>query len=522
MQTSSLTLRKYQVDCIEAIEAAETRGIRRQLVSMPTGSGKTIIFVDLIRRRPGRALVLAHRDELISQAVGKCRVVDPDGDIGIVQAERDEVSARTVVASVQTLVRPNRLARVTPDFDTVIVDEGHHATAPSYRTILERVRAFANDGPLLVGWTATPKRADGHALGDIFEEITFETKLLDMINARYLADLRAIQIRVQVDLNQIHVRHGDLAVDELSDVLTEANAPTQVALAYREHAAARKGLVFTPGVRLAHETAAALNHVGIIAAAIDGTTETETRREILTRLSTGRIQVICNCGVLTEGYDEPSVDCIVIARPTKSRSLYVQMVGRGSRRHPGKDDCLILDLVGVTDRHDLQTAATLFGFEPDDLAEMPLTEAVARRRHVAETPTASGPLVARPVELFRQGALHWVTSGATQHALSVGDGLLILRSDDLVEWRVEYAPRHRRREVLATGLTLAYAQGVAEDKAREFGAGVLVSRQASWRRQPVTSKQLSALRRWRIPVKAHLSKGEASDLLTEASARAVS
>ena len=522
MSNSIIRLRPYQTEAVAAVEHALARGVRRQLVSMPTGSGKTIIFVDLIRRRPGRALVLAHRDELISQAVGKCRVVDPDGDIGIVQAERDEVSAQTVVGSVQTLVRSNRLARLIPDFHTVIVDEGHHATAPSYRTILEHVRAFANDGPLLVGWTATPKRSDGHALGDVFEEITYEAKLLPMIEEGYLADLRAIQIRVKADLDEVHVRGGDLVADELDAVMRRANAPRHVAAAYREHAADRQGIVFTPSVRLAYETASALNNVGIDAVAVDGTTDPDTRRVILARLRTGWIQAVVNCNLLIEGFDEPSVSCIVVARPTRSQSLFVQMIGRGTRRYPGKRDCLVLDVVGATSRHDLQTTATLFGLEPDDLAEMPLTEAVARRRHVAETPTASGPLVARPVELFHQGALHWVTSGATRHALAVGDGLLILKSDDLVEWRVEYAPRHRRREVLATGLTLAYAQGVAEDKARAFGAAVLVSRQASWRQQPVTRKQLLALRRWRIPLKAHLSKGQASDLLTEASARAVS
>ncbi len=522
MQTSSLTLRPYQHEALDAVERAHARGVRRQLVAMPTGTGKTVVFSDLIRRRPGRALVLAHRDELIRQAADKYRLIDPTADVGIVKAEYDEHEAQAVIASIQTLARPNRLARIAPDFTTVVVDEAHHATADSYGRVLEHVRAFEADGPLVLGVTATPNRADGDALGDVFDEITYEAPLLGMIEAGYLADLRAIQIHVDADLDSVHVRRGDLVADELDDVLRRANAPGQVAAAYKEHAADRRGLVFTPSVRLAHETAAALNEVGIEAAAIDGTTDPDNRRAVLARLRTGWVQAVVNCNVLTEGFDEPSIECIVVARPTKSQGLYVQMVGRGTRRHPGKDDCLVLDLVGATTRHDLQTAATLFAFEPADLAEMPLTAAVARRRRLAAMPTVDGPLVARPVELFKQRALHWVSTSPMRHALSVGDGVLLLQTEDLVRWRVEYVERHRSREVLASDLTLAYAQGLAEDKARELGAGPLVNRQARWRRDPVTPGQVEALRRWRIPVKANLSKGEASDLLTKVIARAAS
>ena len=278
----------------------------------------------------------------------------------------------------------------------------------------------------------------------------------------------------------------------------------------------------TPSVRLAHETARALNDVGIAVAAIDGETDSDVRRETLARLSIGTVQVVVNCNILTEGFDKPSVDCIVVARPTRSQSLYIQMIGRGTRPHPRKSDCLILDLVGATTRHDLQTTARLFGLESGDLADGTVTEAVAQHRARTEAVPVDGPLVARPVTLFSRRALNWISESATRHALPVGDGVLILRSSDAQTWKVIHARRDRRREILADGLSLSYAQGVAEDKARELGAGGLVKRQARWRRDPATAGQLEALRRWRIPIKANLSKGEATDLLTQAIARVAS
>ena len=521
MNIPSIQLRPYQREAVAAIEHALARGIRRQVIAMPTGTGKTLVFSECIHRRHGRALIVAHRDELIHQAAEKYRQVDPTADVGIVKADQDEHHAEVVVASVQTLARENRRERLTPDFTTVVIDEAQHAVADSYVRVLEHVRAFEDDGPLVLGVSATPERGDGMGLDDIFEAVTYERSLLEMIEAGYLVDLRAIQVRVQADLNSVHVRRGDLAADELSDVLTEANAPTQVAQAYREHASDRTGLVFTPSVQLAHETALALNDVGIIAAAIDGRTETETRREILTRLSTGAVQVVVNCNVLTEGFDEPSVEALVVARPTRSQPLYIQMIGRGTRLHPGKSDCLVLDLVGATDRHDLQTTTSLFGLEPGDLTDFTVMEAVQQRARTEAAPV-DGPLVAKPVTLFGRHSLNWVSISRTRHALSVPGGTLVLRSTDGRTWRVTHARRNRQREILGDGLTLSYAQGIAEDTARELNANQLVKRSARWRRDRATSGQLLALQRWGIQAKTGLSKGEASDLLTSASAQVAS
>ena len=276
-------------------------------------------------------------------------------------------------------------------------------------------------------------------------------------------------------------------------------------------------------MKLAHATATALNDVGIVAAAIDGGTDPEIRRETLDRLSTGAVQVVVNCMVLTEGFDEPSIECIVVARPTRSQSLYIQMVGRGTRAHPGKSNCLILDVVGATDRHDLATTGALFGLEPRDFAGTTVVEAVARQRARTESVSVDGPLIARPVGLFGRKSLNWISDSPTRHALSTGDGVLILRSYDGRTWRVVHSRRDRHRDVLADGLSLSYAMGLAEDRARELGANRrLVKREARWRRDPATAGQLQALRRFGVSVKTGLSKGEASDLLTATIARVAS
>src|SRR5881397_2853563 len=363
-----LTPRPYQHEAVAALLAAAARGVQRPLLVLPTGTGKTIIFALLVQRRGGRSLILAHRDELIQQALDKLHLVDPTMPLGIVQAARDELTAPTVVASVQTLSRRPRLARLVPDFHTIVIDEAHHALAPTYRRILEYCRAWRPDGPLVVGVTATPERGDRQSLRPVFERIVYQKTLLEMMQAGYLVDLRAIQVLLQADFDALRTQHGDFVEAELETLLLEANAPAQVLAAFQAHAAARKALLFTPTVATAYAMAATFCTAGIAAEALDATTPIATRRAILQRLHTGATRVVANCAVLTEGFDEPSVDCIIVARPTQSAPLYQQMLGRGTRTYPGKTDCLVLDVVGVSTHHTLHTAATLFDCDAGRLA----------------------------------------------------------------------------------------------------------------------------------------------------------
>jgi superfamily II DNA or RNA helicase len=339
--TTSLTIRPYQAEALEAVHQAIVNNISRPLIDLPTGTGKTIIFAQLIRNRGGRTLVLAHRDELIEQAVEKILLVDPSADIGVVKGKRNEKDARIVVASIQTLSKKKRLSQLPKDFRTLIVDEAHHAVAKSYRRVLRYLRAFERENPpLTVGLTATPTRGDGVGLKPIFQKIVYSRTILEMIEQQYLIDLRSRRIELPVDFNQFRVQRGDFIDGEVSRLLVEANAPQYIVSAVKEQASERKVIVFVPGVELAMEVAACFQSNGIASEAVHGKMNLIERRAVLARLRAGDTRVAVNCMVLTEGFDESSVDCIVIARPTKRRSLYIQMIGRGTRLHPGKHDCL--------------------------------------------------------------------------------------------------------------------------------------------------------------------------------------
>jgi ATP-dependent helicase IRC3 len=515
---TAIALRPYQQQALDAIIAAELRGIRRPLVALPTGTGKTIIFAHLIQQRPGRALVLVHRDELVWQAVDKLEIVAPDLAIGIVKAERDDVDARCIIASVQTLSRDARLTRLVPNFHTIVVDEAHHAVADSYRRVLEHLRAFADEGPLTLGVTATPVRGDDVGLDTVFEEIVYRRTIVEMITSGYLCDLRGVQVRLAADFHGLHTRAGDLIDGELEDLLMDANAPEHVARAYREHASRRKALLFTPTIATAQTMANTLLHHGIAAEALSGKTPLEARQAMLRRLKSGETQVIANCAVLTEGFDEPSVDAIIVARPTKSATLYTQMVGRGTRLYPGKTDCLILDLVGATTRHDLMSVASLTGLPLPTLAQgQSVGEVIEAREAEEQAQQLRGELVARQVELFRQRPLHWLAAHPFFVMLLGDQGWMVLTPDtDVAErWAVLRVNEAGETQVVAEHLPLPYAQGIAEDYARREGAGGLVNPRARWRQRPVTDypKMVTLLKRWHLPYRADMPAGEASDLI---------
>lgn len=505
---STITLRDYQHEAVEAILAAPVQGYDRVLAAMPTGSGKTIVLARVIQRRPGRALVLAHRDELITQAADKIRMVMPGADIGIVKAQRNESDAAIVVASVQSL-SAKRLVTLGA-FDTIICDEAHHSVAPIWKRILTNLGAFERtDAPLTLGVTATPERGDKLALGRVFQKIVFRRSLVWMIAKGYLSDVRAVQVHLKADFDALQVRKGDYIDSEVSDMLSEAHAPEMAARAYLEHAAGRRALIFTPTVALAYEMAAEFRRQGIAAEGLDGTTKPDERRDILARLRSGDTAAVANCGVLTEGFDEPAVDC-VFPKPTRSRGLYCQMVGRGLRLFPGKSDCLLIDLVGVTTRHDLVTSATLLGLDPKPRGLSLMQSATTRSALGQPVKDELGELVTVKVELFRK--LTWVPLTGGRWTLSVPDGRIDLVGTES-GWNVVRYPKGQPRKLLAEGVSLEWAQGIAEEEVRSEGAEWLTDPGAPWRKRPATDKQRTILERKGLWV-PEMTKGEASDALT--------
>ena len=349
------SLRPYQQQARDAIHAEWENGRLRTLLVLPTGTGKTIVFASVAAdqvRSGDRVLILAHRGELLEQAADKLK-----RSTGLVCAvEKAESTCldswfRVTVGSVQTLQRPARLERFPHDyFGTIIIDEAHHAITDGYRRILDH---FA--GAKVLGVTATPDRGDMRNLGEVFDSLAYEYKLTDAIREGYLCRILAQTIPLQLDISGVALSGGDYAVGELGTALDPYLS--QIAAEMQTHCKGRKTVVFLPLIKTSQKFRDLLNAVGFSAAEVNG--QSDDRKQMLADFDAGKYNVLCNSMLLTEGWDCPSVDCVVILRPTKVRSLYSQMVGRGTRLSPGKRDLLLLDFLWMTDRHELCRPADL-------------------------------------------------------------------------------------------------------------------------------------------------------------------
>jgi len=347
----ALQMRPYQQAAREAIHAEWNDGRRRTLLVLPTGTGKTIVFAAVTEdqvRSGSRVLVLAHRGELLEQAADKIK-----RSTGLTSAvEKAEQTCldswcRVVVGSVQSLQRPARLEQFPADyFGTIIIDEAHHAITDGYQRVLEHFPE-AN----VLGVTATPDRGDMRNLGEVFDSLAYEYKLTQAIREGYLCPILAQTIPLQLDISQVALSGGDFAVGGLGTALDPYLE--QIASEMQTACAGRKTVVFLPLIKTSQKFRDILNSKGFRAAEVNG--QSEDRAEILSDFSNGKYNVLCNSMLLTEGWDCPSVDCIVVLRPTKVRSLYSQMVGRGTRLSPetGKKDLLLLDFLWLTERHEL-------------------------------------------------------------------------------------------------------------------------------------------------------------------------
>jgi ATP-dependent helicase IRC3 len=529
MPQPTIALRDYQREALDLVHRSAERGVRRQLGVAATGLGKTVMFCALAREMRVRTLVLAHRDELIEQAAASVRTWWPDADVGVVKGDRNEVDATVVVASVQTLSRPARLADLLAPsalwdavpFGLVIVDEAHHAAAPSYRTVLDGLRCGETDGPLLLGVTATPDRGDGLGLDDVFDEITFSYDIRWGIAREFLSDLRGLRVELDVDMSKLKVTGGDYNQGQAGAMLEDAHAPSLIVKAWRAHAPGRRTLVFTPTVALAEAVAAEFNEHGIPAGAVSGDMPIEARRATLAAYSAGELQVVANCAVLTEGYDEPRTDCVVVARPTKSRALYTQMVGRGTRRHPEKTDCLVIDVVGATDMHDLVTVPSLFGVEQPDRVWSGGSTVTEALREQVERHEAEGVLRASETALFDKvrstGRLAWVTvhtDAERRYEAGLGfHGRLVLVNQHDDRWLAGWQDGEGIKRVLCSDVVLETAQAVAEDQARKLKVMALAAADAPWRADRPTAKQLALAVKLGIEVPMGCTKGQLSELI---------
>lgn len=399
-------LRDYQRDAIDAVEKDWADGLRRVATVAATGAGKTVIFSELIRRHlerdPRKVLVLAHRTELLDQAKAKILSANPGLRVGTVQGARNQVNADVLVASVQTLYSAKSRARL-PELGLIVVDEAHRSVSTGYANVLRGLGTLDPDGPLVAGYTATFTREDSARLTDYWQSVAYSIDIMDLIDRDYLVAPRFRRVLVEgLDLASVKTSKfnggKDLASGDLAAAMERAGAPGVVAAAYRAHAGDRQGIVFTPTVDSAEHVAEALRGEGITSAALSGSTPAAQRKRILADYQVGTLQTVVNCAVLGEGFDAPETSCVLIARPTCSKILFRQQVGRALRPFPGKTDALILDMVGSTGRNDLKTLnditdAPVHVEEGESLAEA-AKRAVAARGEVEGDALVSGSLLA--------------------------------------------------------------------------------------------------------------------------------
>ncbi|CAO3696703.1 unnamed protein product [Rhizopus stolonifer] len=390
--TSIPVLRKYQNECIENSLKELKAGCFRQVVSLPVGSGKTVIMSNFIPRIPNptpkatKVLLLAHRQELLNQAYNQIKRFNPELVVGIDQGKRianyDE--ADVIVASVPTLGRPStkRIDSLDPSlFKAILIDEAHHAVANSYLNIIDHFHGYQ---PLIWGCSATVRRHDGMSLSDVFDKITYHMDFLELIEQRHLSPMKVTTVRTSIDLSGVRSQGGDFALGQLSRVVNTPVRNEVIVSSWKKFAqeGRKSTLVFAVDIKHTQDLCNMFREQGIAADFVTSKTPDMTRHQILEDFRSQKIPVLINCGkiyiyiyinkvvaILTEGTDIPSVDCILMARPTRSATLFQQMFGRGLRLYEGKEDCLLVDFVdnfkkGGTAQ--LVTIPTLLGLKADE------------------------------------------------------------------------------------------------------------------------------------------------------------
>ncbi|KAG9553860.1 DEAD/DEAH box helicase-like protein, partial [Aureobasidium melanogenum] len=579
-----IQLRSYQEECIEAVLRHLGRGQKRLGISLATGSGKTVIFSHLIERVPEptheatQTLILVHRRELVEQAARHCQNIYPDKMIEIEMGSRHATGVADItVASIQSIMSGDRLSKFDPNrFKLVLVDEAHHIVATRYLDVLKHFRLDEesqspdNRCPALVGVSATFSRHDGLRLGAAIDEIVYHKDYLDMIEGDWLSTASFTTVQSGADLSKVRSlgKKGDFQTGDLSQAVNNDETNQITVQAWLAKAQDRKAtLVFC--VDLAHVSSltAMFRRFGIDARFITSDTPKQIRTERLDAFKNGEFPVLLNCGIFTEGTDIPNIDCVLLARPTKSRNLLVQMIGRGLRLHPGKEDCHVIDMVASLETG-IVTSPTLFGLDPSemvdraDVTSMTSTREKREREKIREEEASSamGHLsainqgdmkIARNITFTHYDSVNdlvedtrgdvfirqisqfaWVQVDTDRFILSSGSGdtLRIHRDDTTDErpWIVSTvvklqagsskSPYARPRE-LAKVHEFEEAIHAADSYAGKHYPFRNIATSAPWRRYPPTPAQLARLNQSR-PEHQQLTfedttKGKAADMITK-------
>ena len=532
-----MELRDYQEEAVKAIATAQTKGITRQLVVIPTGGGKTVIFAQLHKYIENTLpmLVLAHREELLTQAKDKILAGDPTLRVEIEQGQNyaDRTDCDVVVASVPTLGRANssRINEFDKDyFRTIIVDEAHHAAAPSYRNVLDYFNA-----DLLLGVTATPQRGDNVRLTDVFDEVVYFKSIEELIREGYLTNLVGYQVKTDTDISGVATQAGDYVDSQLSKVINTPERNALIVKSWQTLANKEKSLVFCTDIQHAEDVERAFRAADVRVSSIFGKTESAERLLHLTKLAEGELDVLVNVGVLTEGFDEPSIKCILLARPTKSSLLYTQIVGRGTRLFDGKDHCKIIDFADVVGKQKPTGLPSLVGLPPDfdcdgkDLLEVADFWKDLNKKSPSEASRAKNladiELAYSKIDLFRPpvpseavvefSTFIWSELSESDFYLGMPFGeSLHISGNALGQFEVSFCDK-AGLNYLGTAQDLRSAFSVADTwvKQNQQDQITLIDSTALWRSEPPTEKQIKWLKKYGVPITEDLSKGAASQIL---------
>lgn len=590
-----MILRDYQTECGQAITDATAAGCWSQVIVLPTGAGKTVIFAQIpsflsamlaaYPWRLRRMLVIAHRDELLEQAARKIHDANPDLSVEIEQGDRYATPmADVVVASIQTLVARDckrlihlddrRRADDVGRIRIVICDEAHHAAAESYQKVFDvlglmppaamlpkrrdadpsaaraAVAAWRVDyqpGRVLIGVTATPNRADAIGLEWTFQQVVYEKSLRWMIEHGYLAPPVGYLVETDLNLDVVKVVAGDFQTAGLAAVVNTPTRNDQLFAAWTAKAAGLKTIAFTVDVQHAKDLAAVWRANGVPAEAVYGDMDRDRKRAILDAFTAGSIRMLANCQLLTEGYDEPSIQCAILARPTKSPSFYMQQVGRALRLFPGKTEAVILDGVDNSTKHSLVTLGDLFGlpgrFNLAGGDAMAAADAIERIREDYPTLDLTGSSTLadihrriKAIDLWNvrpaaavtaYATMNWLERSADHYVMDIpgflnraaaeadrtGNEQLHIEAGMLGSWRVFVRGVNRPDFPIAMADTVRDAFTKAERWVQMNRPHVVAmkAKDAAWRSKAPTSKQIEALQRMKAPFMPK-TRGEASDM----------
>ncbi|EED15595.1 DEAD/DEAH box helicase, putative [Talaromyces stipitatus ATCC 10500] len=564
-----IKLRDYQEESIQSVLEHLEKGHNRLGLSLATGSGKTVIFTQLIGRVPPRngganqTLIIAHRKELVEQAARHCRLAYPDKSIEIeMGANKASGAADITVASIRSLSSKDRIEKFDPSlFKLVLVDEAHHIVAPQYRQALSyfSLTKPSNNAPVLVGVSATFFRFDGLKLGSAIDHIVYHKDYIDMIGEKWLSDAIFTTVKTHVDLSRVaRDSSGDFATRALSEAVNTATVNDVTVRSWLTHASDRRStLVFCVDIEHVHQLTEAFRDNGIDARYITANTPRQTRNEELEAFKRGEYPVLLNCGLFTEGTDIPNIDCVVLARPTRSKSLLIQMIGRGLRLHPEKENCHIIDMVSTLNTGIMSTP-TLFGLDPDEALN---TQSVQEIRKQKEQEDISSPIpdvsYVRPLredevdvtfttydsvfDLLNDERVDrhirsisryaWVRVNADRYILADKSGwMTIEKGEQNIDgpWMVELVQKyetaagmtvHTRPRVIARAPDFEQAVRSADTFASTNFKDFAINSSQIWRRAPASDSQLKVLNSKKILdreiTSKDLTRGQAADMLTK-------